>query len=223
MSTEDRILRAYYAARAPVYDRVYRKPERQADLRRLQDWVPTMLEGRQIIEIACGTGYWTQFIAPVAKSLMATDVSVEALQLAMARDGVEKVGFRIVDAYRLSDELGRFDAAFSALWISHIPRQRLRLFFEGLNRRLLPGSPVLLIDNSRAQCRELPITATDEYGNTYQTRVTDDQTEYRVLKNFPAPDELTGTIRGLGVNPQFEELEHFWTFHYVARQQDNTL
>ena len=38
MSVDDSTLRAYYAARAPVYDRVYRIPERQADLRRLQDW-----------------------------------------------------------------------------------------------------------------------------------------------------------------------------------------
>ena len=216
MSTDDSILRAYYAMRAPVYDRVYRKPERQADLRRLQDWGRTLLQGRQILEIACGTGYWTQFIAPVAKRLVATDVSLEVLQLAMARDGVETTEFRIADAYELSDDLGRFDAAFSALWISHIPKQRLRGFFEGLHHRLLPGSPVLLIDNSRAQCRELPITETDEYGNTYQSRVTDDHTEYRVLKNFPDGNELGEATRGLGVNTHFAKLEHFWTFHYVA-------
>jgi len=221
MSTDDEKLRAYYAARAPVYDRVYHKPERQSDLLRLQHRVPTLFAGRRVIEIACGTGYWTQFIAPVAKSLVATDVSLEALQLARARGGVDQVEFRIADAYRLGEELGSFDAAFSALWVSHVPRQRLRAFLKGLHRRLLPGSPVLLIDNSRAQCREHPITETDEYGNTYQTRLTDDQTEYRVLKNFPARDELTEVIRGFGVNPVYEALEHFWTFHYVATQQKN--
>lgn len=184
-STDDSILRAYYAERAPVYDRVYHKPEGRGDLRRLQERVPTLFEGRWIIEIACGTGYWTQFIAPVAKNLVATDVSSETLKLAKLRDGVDKVEFRIADAYQLSDELGQFEAAFSALWVSHIPRQQLRAFFEGLHHRLLPGAPVLLIDNSRAQCRELPITATDQLGNTYQTRVTDNQTKYRVLKNFP--------------------------------------
>lgn len=132
MSTDDSILRAYYAERAPVYDWVYHKTERQGDLRRLQEWVPTLFEGRWIIEIARGTGYWTQFIAPVAKNLVATDVSSETLKLARARDGVDKVEFRIADAYQLSDELGQFEAAFSALWVSHIPRQQLRAFFEGL-------------------------------------------------------------------------------------------
>lgn len=219
---DDRVLRAYYAARAPVYDRVYSKPERQPDLRHLQDWAATLLAGRRVIEIACGTGYWTQFIAPVAKGLVATDASPEALQLARAREGVDKVEFRLADAYQLGEELGHFDGALCALWISHIPRQRLRGFFEGLHHRLLPGSPVLVIDNSRTQCRELPITETDECGNTFQIRVTDDQTEYRVLKNFPTRDELTGTIAGLGIEPRYQALEHFWTFDYAAIQQNNT-
>lgn len=86
MSVDDSTLRAYYAARAPVYDRVYRIPERQADLRRLQDWLPTLFEGRRILEIACGTGYWTQFVALVAKHVVATDVSMETLQLTGARN-----------------------------------------------------------------------------------------------------------------------------------------
>jgi hypothetical protein len=33
VSTPDRVTQAYYMARAPEYDRVYLKPERQADLR----------------------------------------------------------------------------------------------------------------------------------------------------------------------------------------------
>lgn len=222
-STDDPALRAYYAARAPVYDRVYEKAERQADLRHLEHWAPTLLEGRTTLEIACGTGYWTQFIAPVVKKLVATDVSLETLRLARARDGVGSVEFRLADAYQLSEALGTFDAAFCALWVSHVPKQRLRAFLEGLHRRLLPGSPVLLIDNASTQCRELPITATDAHGNTYQTRVTDDQTEYRVLKNFPARDALIAATSGLGIHPHYQELEHFWACHYLTAGQDEAV
>ena len=59
-------MQAYYAARAPEYDSVYRKPERQADLRAIEQWVPSRFVAARVLEIACGTGYWTQFIAPVA-------------------------------------------------------------------------------------------------------------------------------------------------------------
>jgi len=35
----DKALRRYYADRAHEYDRVYLKPERQADLRAIEDWL----------------------------------------------------------------------------------------------------------------------------------------------------------------------------------------
>jgi hypothetical protein len=37
---DDVSLRAYYAARAAEYDRVYEKPERRNALTALRDWLP---------------------------------------------------------------------------------------------------------------------------------------------------------------------------------------
>jgi len=47
----------YYAARATEYDKVYAKHERQADLRQIEQWLPSVLAGRSVLEVACGTGY----------------------------------------------------------------------------------------------------------------------------------------------------------------------
>ena len=51
-------MRAYYAQRAAYYERVYFKPERQDDLRSMEAWMATAFAGRQVLEIACGTGWW---------------------------------------------------------------------------------------------------------------------------------------------------------------------
>ena len=59
--TEDEI-RAYYAARAPEYDRIYQKPERQDDLRELVAYLPSLFVGRRVLDIACGTGFWYSHI-----------------------------------------------------------------------------------------------------------------------------------------------------------------
>lgn len=56
----------YYASRAPEYDRVYLKPERQADLDAIRRWLPPLFAGRSVLEVARGTGYWTQYLAPRA-------------------------------------------------------------------------------------------------------------------------------------------------------------
>jgi len=40
-------MKTYYRNRAPVYDRVYAYPERQQDLRFLEQYVAAQMEGRQ--------------------------------------------------------------------------------------------------------------------------------------------------------------------------------
>jgi len=72
----------YYAARAAEYDTVYLKPERQADLRQIERWLPGVFVHRSVLEIACGTGYWTQFLAPVCTSIVAIDAAPETLRIA---------------------------------------------------------------------------------------------------------------------------------------------
>ena len=73
----DPAMQAYYAARAREYERIYAKPERQADLRILEADIPAALAGSNVIEVACGTGYWTQHIARTAGRVLATDVTDE--------------------------------------------------------------------------------------------------------------------------------------------------
>ncbi len=72
----------YYQQRAPEYDEVYAKPERQADLAELRRLLPPLVAGRRVLEIAAGTGYWTAVIAPAAASVTATDLNPETLAVA---------------------------------------------------------------------------------------------------------------------------------------------
>ena len=64
MSFADTELRAYFAARAPDYDAVYLKPEREKDIAFLRRCLPDRLRGRSVLEVACGTGSWTRFWLP---------------------------------------------------------------------------------------------------------------------------------------------------------------
>ena len=61
-------LQSYYAQRATEYERIYLKPERQAELRALEAWLPSVFAGRRVLEIACGTGWWTPHGAPQPRS-----------------------------------------------------------------------------------------------------------------------------------------------------------
>jgi ubiquinone/menaquinone biosynthesis C-methylase UbiE len=209
-------MHTYYAARANEYDSIYRKPERQADLRLIESWLPAQFLGKQVLEVACGTGYWTQFIAPCASRLVALDAAAETIRIAETRVPRDKVDFVVGDAYALPSGLGRFDAAFAGFWFSHVPKSRRQQFLAGLGRVLEPGASVVLLDNSFVQGSSSPISELDDEGNTFQMRVLNDGTQHRVLKNFLTEQELRAAIAGLGVAGKFHQWSYFWAFEYVA-------
>lgn len=206
----------YYAARASEYDRIYQKPERQPDLAALKKWLPGQFADARLLEVACGTGYWTQFIAPVAAEIVAVDTSVETMDIARSRVPANKVKFIVGDAYRLPTDQGMFNAGFAGFWFSHVPRTRQREFLVGLGARLRPGAKVILIDNLYVIGSSQPIFETDAEGNTYQMRVLDDGSTHRVLKNFTTESDLLLLLAGLGKEARFTRFGHFWAFQYVV-------
>ncbi len=213
----DGIMRDYYRVRAPVYDRVYAYPERQADLDYLKSVLPPLLVGRNLLEVAAGTGYWTAQLAGAAQRVTATDVTPETIALIQERGLPATVTTQVADAYRLADLGHRFNAAFAGLWLSHVPIARRAEFFRSLHGALEDGAPVVLIDNSVAQCERMPIAYTDSEGNTYQDRETDDGGMHRVLKNFPDDASLAALVADTAEEVYFEALEHFWMFRYRYR------
>ena len=53
----------FYAKIASNHDRIYDRPERQDDLAEMREHVVEALRGHTVLELACGTGYWTAAIA----------------------------------------------------------------------------------------------------------------------------------------------------------------
>lgn len=217
--SDEHELKDYYARRATEYERIYDKTERQADLARLRESLPSILQGRDVLEIACGTGYWTQFVATRAASVLATDVNEEVLELARPKDFPrDNVRFARVDIYSEEQLSRQFDAGLGAFWWSHVPRQGQERFIECFHRRLQPDALVLFLDNRYVQGSSTPLTRTDEHGNTYQTRTLDDGSSYEVLKNMPDESELSAALGDNARALEYVELEYFWYVTYrVAR------
>lgn len=109
MSSKDD-MRAYYRERAPVYERVYNYSQRQKDLRYLEQYIPKQFAGRDVLEIAAGTGYWTRFIAGQANSVLATDVTEEALQQIDSTKA--SISTQILDAYDLDQLQTKYSGFF---------------------------------------------------------------------------------------------------------------
>jgi SAM-dependent methyltransferase len=168
-----------------------------------------------VLEIACGTGWWTPHAARDAKSWLATDLNPETMAVARTKAMPACVQFATVDAYTMA-ELGsqKFNAAFAGCWWSHVPLQRLPAWLDTLHARLLPGACVVMLDNSYVQTSSTPISRQDEAGNTYQNRQLDDDSLHEVLKNFPTREQAFAMLGPRAHSPQWIEYDHYWILSY---------
>jgi demethylmenaquinone methyltransferase/2-methoxy-6-polyprenyl-1,4-benzoquinol methylase len=203
-------LRRYYADRAAEYEAIYAKPERQADLLALRAEIAAFARGRRVLEIACGTGYWTGALAETAAAVRATDVGEEVLAVARAKGLPPAVTFAVADAFALGPPDG-CDAAFAGFWWSHVARVDLARFLDGLWRRLPPRAPVLFADNRYVPGSSTPVARTDAGGDTYQLRTLADGSVHEVRKNFPAAHEVRAALLAAGgVEVAVAESTYFW-------------
>jgi ubiquinone/menaquinone biosynthesis C-methylase UbiE len=204
-------MQAYYARRAVEYERIYAKPERQHELRALQTWLPSQFAGRRVLEIACGTGWWTPHAARDALDWLATDVNDETLAIAHTKSVPACVRFMRADAYALRDLPGApFDAAFAGFWWSHVPRERLSAWLQTLRGQLKPGATVVFLDNRYVEGNSTPISRSDADGNTYQQRQLGDGSTHDVLKNFPTREEAMQATGATTRDADWIESAHFW-------------
>lgn len=202
--------REYYNRRAQEYERIYAKPERQNDIARVRADLKERFRGRRVLEVCCGTGFWTEAFCNEAQSVLASDQSAETLEIARAKN-LPRTLFIQDDAYRLTQTAGDFDAAFAGFWWSHIPKTRRDEFLRALTAHLEPGSRVVLIDNHFVEGSNTPLSRTDDDGNTYQVRTLGDGSQYEILKNFPTDEELRavlGAYSGTAVTVQRQS--YFW-------------
>ncbi|HWT15794.1 MAG TPA: class I SAM-dependent methyltransferase [Patescibacteria group bacterium] len=80
--------------------------------------------GKRVLDIACGEGYGSAIVAPVARAVTGIDVSRDAIAHARARYGLlPNVDFREADATRFDPGAERFDLALSFETLEHVEAQ----------------------------------------------------------------------------------------------------
>jgi SAM-dependent methyltransferase len=212
----DALLVDYYAKRAQEYERIYEKPERQHDLECLRKLLRQALAGHDVLEIAAGTGYWTQVAAESANSILATDINEEVLQIARTKKYLNgNASFCRLDAFRLEELPPRhFTAGLAAAWWSHLRRSEMRRFLEHLHQVLPSGALVVFMDNRFVPGSNTPISRRDDLGNTYQKRKLETGEEFEVLKNFPDRQEVGAILSGLATDIEWTELQYYWLLTY---------
>ena len=206
----------YYARRAAEYERIYAKPERQADLAALKARIGRMFAGRRVLELACGTGYWTDVIAGSAAQVTALDLNEEVLAVARTKPNASNVSFVRGSAYEIPDLGRRHDALFAGFWWSHVPLERLDGFIADCLSAVAPGALIAFLDNRYVEGSSTALARRDARGNAYQLRSLDDGSTHEVLKNFPTESELIQRVARTGWGANVELLDYYWLLTWWA-------
>ena len=186
------MLTDYYKRRAKEYEKMYfrnglvRKTEQAKIAQKIKD----VFVNKDVLEIACGTGYWTQFISETAKSITATDYVKEVMYIAKTKKYKCPIKFMQEDAYNLSFGINNFNGGIGNLWISHISKGKLSKFLKEFHRVLKKDAVVFFADNIYVPGVGGKLVNKPNDENTYKIRSLSDGSLTEVLKNYFTQEEL---------------------------------
>jgi SAM-dependent methyltransferase len=205
---------SYYKNRAKEYERIYSKPERQSSLLLAEKILQDLFRGKDVFEIACGTGYWTKKIAATANTIAAADINDIVIEIAKSKNySPAKVDFETADIFSLENHI-KYESLFGGFIWSHIKLHDLNNFISITNRLVKPGGMLVFMDNNYVSGSNLPVTGQDNSGNTYQTRTLDNGTIHTVLKNFPTEKYIREFLTDKATDISFINLHYYWILKY---------
>jgi 2-polyprenyl-3-methyl-5-hydroxy-6-metoxy-1,4-benzoquinol methylase len=183
----------YYRRRAGEYD-VTAYGDVAVARARIARLVTEMQPSGKVLEIACGTGLWTEALVGLADAVTAIDAAPEVIDIARKRVTSAKVTFEVADVFSWTTS-ARFDVVFFSAWLSHVPMSRFEQFWQALRRLLAVRGRVLFIDEHvDVREKEAYVAGRDEVVE----RELRDGEKFRIIKNFVDPEWLEGRLREMG-------------------------
>jgi SAM-dependent methyltransferase len=219
MAHFDEALRRYYDQRASVYDDMYlrRDPMWRKDLESLADEMAKALTGRCVLEVACGTGFWTEIAAKTAKRVVAVDSSEKMLELARKRKKRNaNVEYVHGDAYSLEEISSKFDAGLANFWFSHVPKSRIEEFLCGFHNRLERSAIVFMADNRYVPGIGGQLITKLGIEDTFKLREGADGSKHEVLKNYYDRETLEQLFTSQASDLKIHEMQYFWSIQYMV-------
>ena len=213
---------AYYQARASEYDEWFlRKGRYDRGTKWNQQWFQEVEQVRNsldrfkaegnILELACGTGLWTQQLLRHAQNITAVDAVEEVIKLNQQRLQSSKVKYIQANIFTWRPE-EQYDVVFFGFWLSHVPSQYFEPFWQMVRQALKSRGRVFLVDSKY----EPTSTAKDHHLGEVQAgtvkRLLNDGREYQIVKIFYECEQLEKMLNRMGWNMKVEETPHYFLF-----------
>ncbi len=216
----------YYRERAGEYDEWFLRqgrydhgPERNAqwfaEVSEVAAALDTFAPRGDVLELACGTGLWTQHLARYAESVTALDSSPEVLALNRARIADPKVRYQEANLFTWQPDR-QYDAVFFSFWLSHVPPERFAAFWVMVRRALAPHGRVFFVDSLYAESSTARDHQLPDQQETVLTRRLNDGREYEIIKVFYRPEQLAARLSEFGWTAECHATPNYFLYGSAA-------
>ena len=212
---------AYYRARAPEYDEWFYRSGRydrgaehtaqwQLEVEQLRGQLHGGAKCGHILELAPGTGIWTQELAQLGERVTALDASPEMIEINRAKLQAENVDYRLCDLFAWQPRQ-QYDMVFFGFWLSHVPADKLSPFLRAVHAALRPGGRLFIVDSGQPDTAN-PNTGTESLGDDRQQRQLKDGRQFEIVKIYYEPADLTTILGEHGFDIKARLTDNFFLY-----------
>lgn len=211
--------KTYYDERAGEYDNFwFRRGSYALDEPLASQWAmdaaTTMGEVERfadgdVLELACGTGIFTDVLRRRANIVDALDASPAMLALNAERTaGATNVTYAQADLFDWLPTR-RYDRIFFGFWLSHVPDDLFETFWESVRGALAPGGEVLFVDSMPYRAKQGVVAPADsDTAVRTEQRTLDDGRTFRIVKRYWEPAALVERLSAAGWDARVEPSAH---------------
>jgi demethylmenaquinone methyltransferase/2-methoxy-6-polyprenyl-1,4-benzoquinol methylase len=213
---------SYYRARAGEYDQWFYRQDRYdrgsrlneqwfGEVQQLRDALDSFRPQGHLLELACGTGLWTELLVKYAERITAIDAVSELLELNRARVRSSKVDYLEADIFEWTPK-ETFDVVFFAFWLSHVPPEGFDRFWRVVGQALKDDGRVFFADSRYEPTSTAKDHRLENRTSTRVTRYLNDGREFRIVKIFYDPEKLTKRLDAMGWDIEVLETPKYFIY-----------
>ena len=165
----------------------------------------------ELLEIAPGTGIWTERLLKTASTVTAIDASTEMIAINRARINSDRVEYTLADLFTWRPSR-MYDGIFFGFWLSHVPLERLDPFLDMLAAALRPGGQIFFVDGRREPTSTASNHQLPTEGAQLMIRKLNDGRAFEIVKNFYDPVALVGRFAQHGLDVTVQETATFFLY-----------
>jgi 2-polyprenyl-3-methyl-5-hydroxy-6-metoxy-1,4-benzoquinol methylase len=221
-------MKTYYRERAREYDEwYYRQGHYSQGAEMDARWFAeaneafTALDTLQltgdVLELAPGTGIWTERLVRTATTVTAVDASPEMIEINRAKVNSERVTYLQADLFSWRPER-TYDAVLFGFWISHIPLERLDDFLRSIAAMLRPGGKVFFMDGRRTAGGSFAHSQPPAQDSQLTVRTLNDGRTFEIVKNYYDPSDLAARCTQAGFDITIRETATYFLYGYGSRR-----